>query len=167
MKTSFKLITASDRGDYDDFKTLLQIYAKTDLDDPRNSAIWKDLAELPGRYAPPTGGVVLARLGTELAGCGALSATAKSGLAEIKRVYVLSAFRRQGLARELTLAAMELARQSGYRAVGIMTWAHNQQAIALYRQLGFEPVPKFRDSSKAHHIFLGLSLTPDNHNAPS
>lgn len=159
MPTPFKLITASTPVDYENFKTLLQIYyAESDPETQIVTSILKDSADLPGRYAPPTGGIVLAYQGAELAGCGTLSATAHSGLAEIKRVYVLNTFRRQGLARQLTLACMELARQACYRAVGVGALPHNTPAIALYQQLGFEPVSNFREASAAHLIFLGVDV---------
>jgi ribosomal protein S18 acetylase RimI-like enzyme len=73
-------------------------------------------------------------------------------------VYVLNTFRRQGLARQLTLACMELARQACYRAVGVGALPHNTPAIALYQQLGFEPVSNFREASAAHLIFLGVDV---------
>jgi ribosomal protein S18 acetylase RimI-like enzyme len=159
MPTPFKFITASTPADYDNFKTLLQTYyAETDPETQKVSSILKDSANLPGRYAPPRGGIVLAYQGAELAGCGALSATAHSGLAEIKRVYVLNTFRRQGLARQLTLVCMELARQACYHAVGVGALPHNTPAIALYQQLGFKPVSNFRDTSAEHLIFLGVGV---------
>jgi hypothetical protein len=80
MPTPFKFITASTPADFENFKTLLQIYcAETDPETQKVSSILKDSANLPGRYAPPMGGIVLAYQGEELAGCGTLSATAHSG----------------------------------------------------------------------------------------
>jgi len=167
MQALFKLTSISTPADYEIFKGLLLEYAGRDLDDPQNSTIWKDIEQLPGRYAAPDGAVLLATLGDELAGCGAFAATVHSGIAEIKRVYVRNSFRRQGLARALTLALVEQARQSGYQTAAICTWPHNTLALALYQELGFVPIASFREPSKAHLIFLGLPLGQPNQDTNS
>ncbi len=158
MQTLFTLTPVSTPADYEIFKGLLLEYAGRDLDDPKGSTIWKDIEQLPGRYAAPAGAVLLATAGDELAGCGAYVAARPTGIAEIKRVYVRDGFRRQGLARTLTLALVEQARQSGYRTAAVCTWPHNTLALALYQQLGFVPIESFREPAKAHLIFLGLPL---------
>jgi putative acetyltransferase len=162
MAALFKLTLVSSPAGYELFKALLLEYAGRDLADPQKSTIWKDIEQLPGRYAAPEGAVVLAYVGDELVGCGALTATTHSGMAEIKRVYVRDGFRRIGLARALTEALVQQARQSGYRTAAICTWPHNAQALALYRQMGFEAIASFREPSKAHLIFLGLPLGPSS-----
>jgi putative acetyltransferase len=158
MRPAFTLTPLTTPADYDLFKDLLLEYAGRDLDDAGNSSIWSDIAQLPGRYAQPAGGGLLVRVNGNLAGCGAFTASAQPGLAEIKRLYVRAEFRRQGLARALTEALVQQLRQLGYQSAAICTWAHNTQALALYRQLGFTPVPCFRESAKAHLLFLGLPL---------
>ncbi|TXT35913.1 MAG: GCN5-like protein N-acetyltransferase [Comamonadaceae bacterium] len=156
--TPFQLLCASEPAHYDSFKNLLQEYAERDLADPKQSSIWRDMAQLPGRYAPPHGQVLLAYRDGELAGCGAFVASLTPSLAEIKRIYIRPNFRRQGLARVLTLALAEQARQNAFQTAGICTWAHNTAALALYQQLGFVPIESFREPDKAHLIFLGLPL---------
>jgi len=158
MHSPFKLTSLSTPADYEIFKGLLLEYAQRDLDEPQNSTIWQDIEQLPGRYTAPGGGGLLAHVDNELAACGAFVATAQSGLAEIKRVYVRNSFRRRGLARALTQALIEQARQSGYQSAAISTWPHNTQALALYRELGFVPISPFKAHAHAQLIFLGLPL---------
>ena len=162
MQVQFDLIAAATSAHYDSFKHLLLEYASTDLADAHNSSIWADIAQLPGRYAAPSGLVLLAYRGSELAGCAAFVASIQTGLAEIKRVYVRAAFRAQGLARRLTLALLEQAPLASYQRVGICTWSHNTAALALYQSLGFMPIESFRAPDKAHLIFLGLPLGQAN-----
>ncbi len=168
MPALFNLTVVSSPAGYEIFKGLLLEYAGRDLAEPQQSTIWKDIEQLPGRYAAPEGAALLATVGGELAGCGALTATTHSGIAEIKRVYVRDGFRRLGLARALTHALVQQARQSGYRTAAVCTWPHNTQALALYQQMGFETIASFREPSKAHLIFLGLPLGPSSQdtNAP-
>jgi ribosomal protein S18 acetylase RimI-like enzyme len=158
MPTQFNLRNLSTPADYELFKGMLLEYAGAGLDDPKNSTIWKDIEQLPGRYAAPGGAAVLATAGDTLAGCGALAATAFDGIAEIKRVYIREGFRRQGLALQITQDLISRAALAGYQTAAICTWPHNAQALSLYRQLGFAPIPSFREASKAHLIFLGLPL---------
>lgn len=153
-----ELLKATEPEHYERFKKLLREYAEHDLADPKQSSIWRDMAQLPGRYAPPHGLVLLAYRDGELAGCGALVASLTPSLAEIKRIYIRHHFRRQGLARVLTLALAEQAHLLAFQTAGICTWAHNTAALALYQDLGFMPIESFREPNKAHLIFLGLPL---------
>ena len=155
---TFRLAAVSDLPDYDVFKALLLEYAARDLDDPKNSSIWQDLAQLTQRYGAPSGTALLAYRGDALAGCGAFAATAHAGVAEIKRVYVRSDFRRQGLARSITQALVAQAKECGYHTAAISTWPHNMQALALYQQLGFVPIAPFKEHTHAQLVFLGLPL---------
>jgi ribosomal protein S18 acetylase RimI-like enzyme len=160
--SAFELRNAADPADYESFKGLLQEYAERDLADPQHSSIWRDMAQLPGRYAAPHGAVLLAYHAGELAGCGAWVTTQTPGLVEIKRVYVRPAFRRRGLARLLTLSLADRARLYSYAMAGICTWPDNASALTLYQQLGFTPIASFREPEKSHLVFLGLPLVqPD------
>jgi len=147
--SAFNLQSVTTAEDYAVFEQLLHEYAAKDLADAANSSIWKDLEALPERYGPPHGSAVLAYAGDTLVGCGAVTHTQQSGVAEIKRIYVREAFRRQGLARALTQHLM---------AQAISTWPDNTQALTLYQQLGFVPVAPFKIHPHAPLVFLGVPL---------
>ena len=153
--------------DFEIFRNLLLEYAANDLADAANSTIWKDLEDLPERYGPPHGAALLAYDGDKLAGCGALAATQQAGIAEIKRIYVRSPFRRQGLARTLTLQLVAQAHALAYHTAAISTWPENAQALNLYRELGFTPIAPFKTHTHAQLVFLGVTLGPQGQaNAP-
>ncbi len=160
----FALQEVSSEAEFDVFKELLEEYARTDLADPKNSTIWADIAQLPGRYANPDGAAWLAWEGCELAGCGAFCATASDGMAEIKRVYVRRAFRRRGLARHMTQTLLATACGNGYQTAAISTWPDNLGALALYKQLGFQPIDPFKQHSHDALIFLGLPIAAEMYN---
>lgn len=105
-----------------------------------------ELAALPGDYAAPTGGLLLAWVDGALAGCGAFRPLADSDYAnacEMKRLYVRRAFRRFGLGRQLAQALMDAALQAGYSAMLLDTLDDMEAARELYASLGFEEVPPY------------------------
>jgi ribosomal protein S18 acetylase RimI-like enzyme len=59
------------------------------------------------------------------------------GLPEIQDVFVLPAWRRQGIASALTAAAEEAAVRAGYRQIGLTVSVENPVALRLYRKLGY------------------------------
>ena len=64
-------------------------------------------------------------------------------LAEIKRMYVAPAGRRQGLARALLMHLERTAAESGADVMILETGLVQPEAIALYESSGYEPVEKF------------------------
>src|SRR6267378_8435046 len=99
----------------------------------------RELATLPGEYAPPAGRLFLA---LEASGCVALRPL-DADTAEMKRLYVRLAYRGQGLGRALAEAAIAAARQTGCRRMVLDTLPIMSEAIALYRSLDFKEVAPY------------------------
>lgn len=103
-----------------------------------------EFAELPGRYAAPQGGLLLARSECgEALGCVGLRPLQIPGACEIKRFYVRPAARGRGVGQALAAAVVELAAGLGYREAMLDTLPAMSAAIAIYRALGFEPIPPY------------------------
>ncbi len=117
----------------------------------------QEIARLPGEYAPPGGGIVLAVRARRPLGCGAFRRV-RPGTVELKRIYVRSAARGVGLGRGITLALLDRARRRGYRRVLLDTLPTMTAAIALYRSLGFRPVRRYWRHPVPGALFFGLTL---------
>ena len=121
-----------------------------------------ELATLPGDYAAPQGGLLLAWVGDELAGCGAFRPLADVDYAnacEMKRLYVRPAFRRYGLGRQLAQALIDAATQAGYSAMLLDTLDDMEAARSLYETLGFSEIPPyyFNPIAGAHYLKVDLA----------
>jgi putative acetyltransferase len=117
----------------------------------------QELASLPGDYAPPRGGLWIAREGGEPAGCVALRAI-DAHAAELKRLYVKPAMRGRALGRELALTALDAARRAGYREVKLDTLPSMGRAQALYSLLGFRDTGPYNDNPVEGVRFMALDL---------
>jgi ribosomal protein S18 acetylase RimI-like enzyme len=116
-----------------------------------------ELATLPGKYAPPAGGLLLALDAETVAGCVALRPIDPQ-IAEMKRLYVRPAFRRKGAGKLLAQAIIEEAGRIGYARIRLDTLATMKQAISLYRSLGFGDIPAYYDNPSDSAKFMELKL---------
>lgn len=108
----------------------------------------RELATLPGKYAPPWGRILLAFAEDgDLAGCIALRPIGgpADGVCELKRMYVREAWRRRGLARALARRLIDEATRIGYRVMKLDTSSSMREAIALYESLGFARCERYND----------------------
>ena len=100
----------------------------------------------------PTGVLLVATLGSNPVGCGALRFHG-SRPAELKRMWVADSARGLGLGRRLLSELESHAAGHGARRVRLETNRALTEAIALYRAAGYREVPAFNDEPYAHHWF--------------
>lgn len=133
----------------------------------------KEVAGLPGDYAPPTGRLFLGvdvpeatvlndsvsseALSQMTRGCIALRRIDEE-ICEMKRLFVRPSARGQKLGLRLVQTLLAEARSIGYRRMRLDTLPKMTDAIRLYRSLGFQSIPPYHNSATPGTLFLELSL---------
>lgn len=117
----------------------------------------KELAELPGPYAPPAGSLLVAWQGHNPAGCVALRRL-KTGVCEMKRLFVRPEFQGRGVGRGLAEAIVREAKGIGYREMRLDTLPKLKIAITVYESLGFLKIPPYHDYPNKEIIFMALQF---------
>lgn len=116
-----------------------------------------ELADLPGKYAPPRGTILIAWAGAgDATGCVALRPLADA--CEIKRLYVRPRARHQDIGRRLAEAIVNSARTMGYTRAVLDTLPSMCAAQALYASLGFRPTEPYYRNPVPGTIYLALDL---------
>jgi len=118
----------------------------------------RELAGLPGDYAPPDGRLLLADYGGQLAGCVALHPL-DAVICEMKRLYLRPQFRGKGLGRALADRIVAEARHIGYRRMRLDTVEPvMKDAVAMYRKIGFHEIAPYCDNPIAGALYMELIL---------
>lgn len=117
----------------------------------------KELAELPGEYAPPSGCLLLAFKEAEAVGCVGLRKFGE-GVSEIKRLYVKPKFRGEKIGARLATEVVEEARRIGYTSIRLDTHQTMERAVVLYRSLGFREIEPYRYNPFENVLFMELIL---------
>jgi GNAT superfamily N-acetyltransferase len=160
-KPSFNIAPVRTPEDLEATVDLFHIYVKSLGIDLTFQDFENEIAAMPGKYAPPTGELLLARNSQgDPIGCVALSALgpSDSGCCEMKRLYTLPAVRGLGIGRALIIAILDIARTLEYKEIKLDTLPSMETAIGLYKKAGFVETEAYYDTPLAETIFLACSL---------
>jgi putative acetyltransferase len=117
-----------------------------------------ELAELPGKYAPPDGRLLLAYSDEKLAGCAALRKL-NIDVCEMKRLFVRDAFRGRMIGISLIDHLIAAAREIGYSKLRLDTFPPKMgKAVALYKSRGFIEIPAYYENPYDGVLYMELSL---------
>jgi len=121
-----------------------------------------ELADLPGKFAPPRGRVLLAQSNGQVVGCVAMRPL-DGTICEMKRLYIRPSGRGQQVGKQLATLICRIAKEAGYIRIRLDTLPSMQAAQQLYASLGFKPIPAYVFNPIAGAIFMERDLSgPDN-----
>jgi len=138
-------------------RALFREYAAAIGTDLEYQGFSAELAALPDPYVPPTGALLIAQVGNEVAGCVGLRPIG-DGVGEMKRLYVRPAYRKFGLGQQLVQVVIDAARRAGAHELRLDTLASMTSAQALYRRLGFAEIPPYNTAHLPGTRFYSLDL---------
>ena len=122
----------------------------------------REVAELPGQYAPPGGRLLLAVENAAGNDEHAIACVALRKLhvaaCEMKRLYVHPASRGKGAARKLVQALITEARTIGYERMVLDTLPSMKEAHELYRSLGFREISCYQKNPVPGALFFEFRL---------
>ncbi len=118
----------------------------------------EELARLPGKYAPPTGALLVAFTGAQPVGCVALRRL-DARTCEMKRLFVIPETRRTGLGRRLAREIIARAREIGYTVMRLDTLDRLTEAMHLYEALGFRRTAPYYANPLSGVVYWELDLT--------
>lgn len=123
---------------------------------------WAILLEgLPKAHAAPEGAALVARLDGKVVGCVMMQRIDKH-TCEMKRMFVGPEGRGLGLGRRLAESIIHVAAESGYITMQLDTGRSHDEALSLYRSLGFQEIAPYYEAPpelKNHLIFMQVTLT--------
>jgi ribosomal protein S18 acetylase RimI-like enzyme len=120
-----------------------------------------EMANMPGKYAPPAGELLLARSTTgEAIGCVAMRPIEPRGCCEMKRLYVTPVGRGTGVGKALANAIIDVAERLGYREMRLDTLESMKAAAGMYQRLGFVEIEKYYVNPMDGVRYMGKKLEP-------
>ncbi len=153
-----KIMQASSAADIDHARELFKEYEAWLQVDLCFQSFEEELAELPGKYSPRDGRLLLAKSNGRVAGCVALRRLGE-GTCEIKRLYLREEFRGSGLGRRLAEAIIAEAKKIGYERMRLDTLPPKMNdAIKLYRSLSFKEIEPYYNNPVPGAKFMELDL---------
>jgi GNAT superfamily N-acetyltransferase len=102
----------------------------------------------PSDFGPPSGAFLVIYAGGKPVAGGGIKRD-DDGVAEIKRMYVAPAARRQGLGRRLLEELEDKARELGYARIRLDTGARQPHAQAMYERAGYHPIENYNGNTQA------------------
>jgi len=155
----FLRITGDNR--LEEVKKLFLEYFKSLSIDLSFQNVEEELKELPGKYGPPGGILILAFVDGKASGCIALRKISQS-ICEMKRLYVSDDFRGLGIGKMLITIIIDEAAKLGYKYIRLDTLPTMKSAQALYESFGFYDIEPYIFNPVEGTRFLELALSAKN-----
>lgn len=119
----------------------------------------EEVANLPGKYAKPSGRLLLALIDEKIAGCVCLREI-EENVCEMKRLFVRRNFQGQGVGKRLLEKLLEEARTLGYRKMRLDTFPPKMgKAVEIYKSYGFREISPYYFNPYDGVLFMEKDLS--------
>lgn len=116
-----------------------------------------EIEHLADKYGLPNGRLYIYLVDDQIAGCIGLR-NIDSENCEMKRLYVKSRFRGYKIGTQLVKLIINDAKEIGYKAILLDTLPFLDEAIHLYKKLGFYEIESYNNSPMDNLIYMRLDL---------
>lgn len=154
---SLTIFPAQTAADYRHIRALFMEYQRWLNLDLCFQGFDEELEKLPGKYAPPSGSLLLAGCDGKIVGCVAVRPQAED-ICEMKRLFVRPEWHGRGYGRKLAEEIVIRAREAGYARMRLDTLDSLEQALQLYRSMGFREIPAYCHNPLDNVVYLELEL---------
>ena len=152
-----EIVEAVSRADYVLGRELFEEYARAIDVDLCFQDFAAELDRLTVMYAPPAGALLLAKAGSQVAGCVGLRKF-RDDMCEMKRLYVRPAFRGRHVGRRMAEEIARRAGELGYRTLVLDTLGTMETAQRLYVSMGFTPATSYYVNPLPNVKYFSLNL---------
>jgi len=153
----YEIVEAVTKEDYAIARAMFEEYARAIDVDLCFQDFAAELDRLSVMYAPPAGALLLAKVGSEVAGCVGLRKF-RDDISEMKRLYVRPDFRGRHLGRRMAEEIAQRARELGYRTLVLDTLGTMEAAQRLYVSMGFTPATSYYVNPLPNVKYFSLNL---------
>ncbi|MCI7657621.1 GNAT family N-acetyltransferase [Anaerotignum sp.] len=141
-------------------KGLIQAYTDSLGRDLSFQNLNTELADLQKKYGFPTGRLLAAVADDgDIVGCVAYCRHTSSRC-EMKRLYVVPAYRKEGVGQALLTEIVNLAAADGYEEMVLDTLLPMESAIRLYRRNDFVEIPAYYENPMDDVLYFRRTLNP-------
>ena len=117
----------------------------------------EELADVGKKYGRPEGRLYLAYWDRELAGCIGLRRI-DDECCEMKRLYVRPQYRSRHIGSVLVKRIIQDARDIGYRSILLDTLLFLEDAVRMYRRIGFHETKKYNNNPMETAVYMRMEL---------
>jgi putative acetyltransferase len=157
MEQTFVYKNANTENEFEQARILFNEYADVLGVDLSFQDFKKELETMHVQYNKPEGGLLLVYVNDNPIACVAVRKS-DEGTAELKRMYVRSAYRGHQIGVELLKRSLSMAKDIGYKKIRLDTLENMVKAQELYKSFGFYIIPPYRFNPIPGTVYMEKTL---------
>ena len=158
IKNDILIKAASTKTEFEEARDLFKQYANSLNVDLCFQNFSGELETIDKQYNKPAGALLLAYKNNIAVGCVGIRQLEKD-IAELKRMYVQPAYRKNKIGVKLLEFAVGIAKDLNYKKIRLDTLPTMLQAQNLYHSFGFYKIPSYRFNPVNGTVFMEKDLT--------